>query len=256
MTLFVNNITIPSPFFSSTSAADVEKKGTQIPPRTLRERRGVTWFIRIEACTLVGANDDGGLAQPKGHLQPTVMNIPRRRRAPAPIVHIPTPLSSPATTSSAVADREGTQIFRSPCEQSGETMRVNFNRAKIEEWRRGVMSPEGQLGDPLPEECSLSETLSPVPLVSTPLFSPRTPPSDSANSVAELNGKSLARNLRDRRGFTLFIHFESHKLNGWAKQRGPQPKGHLEPTVANLPRRHKREVYGPMVHSRLPCNFY
>ncbi|KAG6894485.1 hypothetical protein C0993_011398, partial [Termitomyces sp. T159_Od127] len=241
MTLFVNNITIPLQSFSSSPAADVEKKGTQIPPRTLRERRGVTWFIRIEAYTLVGANDDGGLAQPKGHLQPTVMNIPRRRRVPAPIVHIPTPLSSPATTSSADADREGTQNLPSPCEQPGETMRVNFNRAKIEEWRKGVMSPEGQLRDLLSEERALSETLSPVLLVSTLLVSPRTPPSDSANSVAEANGKSLARNLRDRRGVTFFIHFEPHKLNGWAKQRGPQPKGHLEPTVTNLPRRHKRE---------------
>ncbi|KAG6897995.1 hypothetical protein C0992_007484 [Termitomyces sp. T32_za158] len=83
MTLFVNHIAISSSPPSSSTVDESGKKGTQIPPRTLRERRGVTSFIHIKSHTLAVENDDQGLAQPKGHLQPTVMNIPRRRKVPA-----------------------------------------------------------------------------------------------------------------------------------------------------------------------------
>ncbi|KAG6898501.1 hypothetical protein C0993_006415 [Termitomyces sp. T159_Od127] len=48
-------------------------------PRTLNERRGVTLFISLAPPNLGG--------QPKGHLQPTIGNLPRRRRATvAPLI--------------------------------------------------------------------------------------------------------------------------------------------------------------------------
>lgn len=266
MTLFINHITTPSSLPSSPpsspSAADAGQIGTQILPRTLRERRGVTWFIHIEPYTLAGYHDDKGSAQPKGHLQPTVMNVPRRRRMPgkaAPVIHNPTPLSSPCTSSSPsiVVDCEGTQNhLRTPCERLGETLSVNL-RAKIEEWRRGVLSPEWSSRAPLLTGSPCCEVLSPDTLVSPSLFSPRAPPSDSTDSDVELNGRQpLPRSLRERRGVIFSIHFEPRELVGWPKQRGPQHKGRLEPTVINVPRRHNRVVYGPMIHSRLPCNFY
>ncbi|KAG5340521.1 hypothetical protein J132_01464 [Termitomyces sp. J132] len=202
MTLFQKTITTtPSPAYA-------DHKGTPIHPRTLRERRGVKWLTHLGPCTPTGENVDQVLVQPKGHLQPTVMNIPRRRRAPATdaFIPIPTPLSSPCTPPASLR------------EPYGSALSIRFAHI-IEELLKGYVQPEGQLQPPAMKRGGRGKKL--LAPVASP-FSPRTSPSD--------NGHSLSRTLRERRGITF----------GW--QCGAQPKGHLEPTVINLPRRHKRNV--------------
>ncbi|KAF5374653.1 hypothetical protein D9615_009007 [Tricholomella constricta] len=60
---------------SSSSYSTPIHTGTQSHRRTLRERRGVTFFIIITPPNFGGP--------PKGHLEPTVGNLPRRRRKSA-----------------------------------------------------------------------------------------------------------------------------------------------------------------------------
>ncbi|KAG5340522.1 hypothetical protein C0989_001332 [Termitomyces sp. Mn162] len=96
MTLIKNTITTtPSP-------AHADQKGTQIHPRTLRERRNVKRFTHLEPCPLALWSADERFMQPEGHLQATVImpNISRKRGAPATAAPtaIPTPLSFPCTT--------------------------------------------------------------------------------------------------------------------------------------------------------------
>ncbi|KAG6852100.1 hypothetical protein C0991_003138, partial [Blastosporella zonata] len=76
MTNYATNLPSSS---SSLAHSSPEHEGTLIRPRTLRERCGVTFFIHFEPANLGGP--------PKGHLQPTVGNLPRRRR----VVAVPPP---------------------------------------------------------------------------------------------------------------------------------------------------------------------
>ncbi|KAG5351519.1 hypothetical protein C0989_006158 [Termitomyces sp. Mn162] len=226
---------IPTPISSSNCTpsvlAYVNQQGTQI--RTLHdsERRVVEWLTRLESCTPAGGNtvSDQGLMQPKGHLQPTVMNIPRRRfRAPAAArITIPTPISSSACTSSISTPAHETQNHSRTLhdERSGRTLSIHFERI-VQELIKGYVRPEGQFLQPPTMKRGGRGKKAFVPVPSHDWMAP---------DVELNNGQSpgLSRAIGKRRAVTV----------GWSKQCGPQPKGHLEPTVLNLPRR-KRNVCG------------
>ncbi|KAG6828037.1 hypothetical protein H0H93_015114, partial [Arthromyces matolae] len=181
-----------------------------------------------------------GFTQPKGHLQPTVANLPRRRRATGtststvPIVHVesPTPLST-------------------PCTPEPSTMKANV--FFIATSSSSSLSSSSSSSTPQSAESSSAVESS------TLLTSPLTPATASERFVdtftsTEAKGtpvKSLRSSLplRERCGFTSFVIIGPRKpVIGWQKpRRGPQPKGHLEPTASNVPRRHKDHlIYGPM----------